>query len=282
MEFQQRHSNTEMSSSDEAFKKLSFTSLTALELEALNSLDESIRCHETSTIEEVQFDKRFEQKVEQLERNNVTFQKSSKQANDSTKASHPRKLNAGYILFDGAEIKYISTEDSEPDLLSKPSEQFSIEGSFRSRTSESSTYMSELPSHLNVSSDDLIIRDPYKDTISRLSLTPHKRLPTYVHFSTVQKFYFFVIGAAPVLAINAFYMIIAFFLPLLGKQVLSEIGRHILRSIYSTISFVSLGNFFFICLILSSKFTINSVVLREICSACNPRNFKKNKANIFH
>lgn len=243
MEFQQRHANTEMTSSGETFKKLSFTSLTALELEALNSLDESIRCHETSTSEEVQFDKKLEEKVEKLERNNVMLQKSSKQANDSTKANHPRKLNTGYILFDGAEVKYISTEDSEPELPSKPSEQFSIEGSFRSRTSETSTHISELPSHLNVSSDDLIIRNSYKDTISRLSLTPHKRLPTYVHFSTVQKFYLFVIGAAPVLAVNAFYMSIAFFLPLLGMEVLSEIGRHITKRL----ALRSLGNFFFIC-----------------------------------
>ena len=225
MEFQQQHPNTELSSYDEEFKKLSFTSLTDLELDALNSLDESIRCHETTDIEDVQFNKRSQNKVEQLERRNtVTFQKLSKQATDSTKASHPRKLNAGYILFDGAEIKYISTDESEPELLPKPSEQACVEESFRSGTSESSTHISELPSHLNLSSDDLIMRDSFKDTISRISLTPHKRLPTYVHFSTMQKLYLFLVGAVPVLAVNAFYMSIAFFLPILGKQSLSVIG----------------------------------------------------------
>lgn len=215
MEFQRQHSNTE--SYDEEFKKLSFTSLTDLELDALNSLDETIRCHETTDFEDVQFDKRLQNKVEKLERRNtVTFQKSSKQVSDSTKASHPRKLNTGYILFDGAEIKYISTDESEP-----------AEGSFRSGTSESSTHVSELPSHLNLSSDDLIMRDSFKDTISRISLTPHKRLPAYVHFSTMQKLYLFLVGAVPVLAVNAFYISIAFFLPVLGKQSLSEIGRWI-------------------------------------------------------
>lgn len=228
MEFQQQHPNTEWSSYGEEFKKLSFTSLTDLELDALNSLDESIRCHETTDIEDVQFNKRLQNKVEQLERRNtVTFQKSSKQATDSTKASHLRKLNTGYILFDGAEIKYISTDESEPELLPKPSEQACVDGSFRSGTSESSTRISELPSHLNLSSDDLIMRDSFKDTISRISLTPHKRLPTYVHFSTMQKVYLFFVGAVPVLAVNAFYISTAFFLPILGKRSLSEIGRWI-------------------------------------------------------
>lgn len=226
MEFQRQHSNTE--SYDEEFKKLSFTSLTDLELDALNSLDETIRCHETTDFEDVQFDKRLQNKVEKLERRNtVTFQKSSKQVTDSTKASHPRKLNTGYILFDGGEIKYISTDESESDLPVKPSEQVCVEGGFRSGTSESSTHVSELPSHLNLSSDDLIMRDSFKDTISRISLTPHKRLPAYVHFSTMQKLYLFLVGAVPVLAVNAFYISIAFFLPVLGKQSLSEIGRWI-------------------------------------------------------
>lgn len=226
MEFQQQH--TELPSYDEAFKKLSFTSLTNLELEALNSLDESIRCHETNANENVQFDKKLERKVEQNEHisNAVTFKKPSKQATDSVEATQPRKLNTGYILFDGAEIKYISTDETEVvQTLSKPSENLCIDGSYQSRTSESLTHISELPSQLNLSSDDLLMRDSYKDTISRISLTPHKRLPTYAHFSTMQKFYLFAIGAAPVLAVNTFYMSIAFFLPVLGKQALSEIGR---------------------------------------------------------
>lgn len=220
MESQQQH--TELPSYDEAFKKLSFTSLTNLELEALNSLDESIRCHETNAN-----DKKLERKVEQNEHssNAVTFKKPSKQATDSVEATQPRKLNTGYILFDGAEIKYISTDETEVETLSKPSENLCIDGSYQSRTFESLTHISELPAQLNLSSDDLLMRDSYKDTISRISLTPHKRLPTYAHFSTMQKFYLFAIGAAPVLAVNTFYMSIAFFLPVLGKQALSEIGR---------------------------------------------------------
>ena len=226
MEFQQQHPNTDWSSYDEEFKKLSFSSLTDLELDALNSLDESIRCHEVTDIEEVKFNNRLQNEVEQSERRNtVTFQKSSKQATDSVKASHPRKLNTGYILFDGAEIKYISTDESEPELLPKPSEQACVDGSFRSGTSQSSTHLSEVPSHLNLSSDDLIMRDAYKDTFSRISLTPHKRLPTYVHFSTMQKLYLFFVGAVPVMAVNAFYISVAFFLPILGKESLSEIGK---------------------------------------------------------
>lgn len=234
MEFQQQHTNTEWSYNDEGFKKLSFTSLTDLELDALNSLDESIRCHDTTAdIENVQFNRGLQGNVEPLERRStVTFQKLSKQATDSTKASHPRTLNTGYILFDGAEIKYISPNESEPELLPKPSEQACVDGSFRSRSSESSTHISELPSHLNLSSDDLIMRDSFKDKIPRISLTPHKRLPTYVHFSTMQKLYLFFVGAVPVMAVNAFYISIAFFVPILGKKGLSEIGRWIKNPSY--------------------------------------------------
>lgn len=223
MAFQNQHLN--LQSYGEAFEKLSFTSL---ELDALNCLDASIRSHETNVEEDIQFSNKFETgKGEALERNNV-FQKSSKQTlSDSTRESQPRKLNTGYILFDGSEIKYISTDETGENIVSKPSEELCIDGSFRSRTTEGPTHVSELASHLNVSSDDLIVRDPFKDTISPISLTPYKRLPTYVHFSTAQKFYLLAIGAAPVLTLNAFYMSVAFFLPILSHQVLSEIGRWI-------------------------------------------------------
>lgn len=50
MEFQQR--GTEMSSPNEPYKNLSFTTLSSLEFEALNSLDESIRYHETNVVDE--------------------------------------------------------------------------------------------------------------------------------------------------------------------------------------------------------------------------------------
>ena len=204
----------------EAFEKLSFTSL---ELDALNCLEESIRCHETNAGEDLRFNNKSDTKVELSERNDL-FKTSPKQTLNHTRESQPQKLNTGYILFDGSEIKYIPTEKAEEQTVPNHPEKICIDGSFRSRTSESSTHASELPSQLTLSSDDLLMRDSYKDTISRLSLTPYKRLPTYVHFSTLQKFYLLAIGASPVLAWNAFYLSVAFFLPVLGNQVLSEIG----------------------------------------------------------
>ena len=166
----------------------------------------------------------LEPKAESISEQNSMFNNLSQPCANSTRACASRKLNAGYIIFDGSEIKYISTDKTETTTISKPSEELRNDCSFRSRTSEHSTHISELASHLNLSSDDLI-RDSFKDTISRLSLTPYKRLPTYVHFSTTEKFYLLAIGAVPSLLLNTFYISVEFFRPFLGKQVLSEIGK---------------------------------------------------------
>lgn len=217
-----------MSSPNEPYKNLSFTTLSSLEFEALNSLDESIRYHETNVVDEnVQSCKELKRNDEKLGNNDVMLQEPSNQA---TAIRLPGKLNAGFILFDGAEIKYISNDSTDTETLSKPPEQLNTDGSFRSKSPECSSNISDEPAYLNLSSADLVIRESFKGTNSRISLTPYKRLPTYVHFSTPQKFYFLSIGAATVLAVNAFYMNIAFLLPLLGKQVLSEIGicHHVL------------------------------------------------------
>ena len=217
-----QNQNYNFPSYGETLEKLSFTSL---ELDALNSLEESIRCHETNVDNNAQFNDRFEAKIEPVLVQNNMFTNSSKQSvNQSTRVNQPRKLNTGYILFDGSEIKYISTNETKARTISKPPQELCIDGTLQSRTSENSTHVSELASHLNLSSD-VLIRDSFKDTTSRISLTPYKRLPTYVHFSTVEKFYLLAIGAVPVLTLNAFYVSMAFFLPVLEKQVLSEMGR---------------------------------------------------------
>ena len=221
MEFH-RH-GTEISSPNEPFKNLSFTTLSSLEFEALNSLDESIRYHETNAVDEnIQSSKELGRHDKKLENNDVMLLEPPNQA---TATRQPGKLNAGFILFDGAEMKYISNDGKDAETLSKPPEQPNTDGSFRSKSSECSTNISDQPAYLNLSSDDLVVRESFNDKNSRISLTPYKRLPTYVHFSTPQKFYLLSIGAATVLAANAFYMSIAFFLPFLGKQGLSEIGK---------------------------------------------------------
>lgn len=215
MDFQNMQ-NLNCSPCGETFEKLSFTSL---EIDALNCLEETINSHEMNSDDGDQFPAdHLEPKAESISEQN------SQPCANSTRACASRKLNAGYIIFDGSEIKYISTGKTETTTTSKPSEELRNDCSFRSRTSDHSTHISELASHLNLSSDDLI-RDSFKDTISRLSLTPYKRLPTYVHFSTTEKFYLLAIGAVPSLLLNAFYISVAFFRPFLGKQVLSEIGK---------------------------------------------------------
>lgn len=221
MDFHNRQ-NLNCPPSGEIFEKLSFTSL---EIDALNCLEETIKCHEVNLDDGDQFHAdNLEPKAESISEHNSMFNNLPKPCADSTRACASRKLNAGYIIFDGSEIKYISTGKTETTTISKPSEELRNDCSFRSRTSEHSTQTFELAPHLNLSSDDLI-RDPFKDTISRLSLAPYKRLPTYVHFSTAEKFYLLAIGAVPSLLLNTFYISVEFFRPFLGKHVLSEIGK---------------------------------------------------------
>ena len=221
MDFQNMQ-NLNCSPCGETFEKLSFTSL---EIDALNCLEETIKSHEMNSDDGDQFPADdLEPKAESISEQNSMFNNLSQPCANSTRACASRKLNAGYIIFDGSEIKYISTGKTETTTISKPSEELRNDCSFRSRTSDHSTHIFELASHLNLSSDDLI-RDSFKDTISRLSLTPYKRLPTYVHFSTIEKFYLLAIGAVPSLLLNTFYISVAFFRPFLGKQVLSEIGK---------------------------------------------------------
>ncbi|KAK2557370.1 hypothetical protein P5673_020483 [Acropora cervicornis] len=184
---------TDLSNPRKDFEELSFASL---EIEALNYLDESIRCHET-TIGGGEFasEDRIWEKG-----------KLAKQILDSPRELHFPKLNSGYIVFDGCEMKYVSCDKSEKLLAS------------------STEFSSALSSQLTSTSDDSLFRQPSKDSICRLSMAPYKRLPSYVYFTALQKCSLIAVGAAPVLTLNAFFISVAFFLPILGNQVLSEIG----------------------------------------------------------
>ena len=186
---------TDLSNPRKDFEELSFASL---EIEALNYLDESIRCHET-TIGGGEFasEDRIWEKG-----------KLAKQILDSPRELHFPKLNSGYIVFDGCEMKYVSCDKSEKLLAS------------------STEFSSALSSQLTSTSDDSLFRQPSKDSICRLSMAPYKRLPSYVYFTALQKCSLIAVGAAPVLTLNAFFISVAFFLPILGNQVLSEIGRY--------------------------------------------------------
>lgn len=187
---------TDLSNPSKDFEELSFASL---EIEALNYLDESIRCHET-TIGGGEFasEDRIWEKG-----------KLAKQILDSPRELHFPKLNSSYIVFDGCEMTYVSSDKSEKLLAN------------------STEFSSALASQLTSTSDDSsLFRPPSKDSICRLSMAPYKRLPSYVYFTALQKCSLIAVGAAPVLTLNAFFISVAFFLPILGNQVLSEIGRY--------------------------------------------------------
>lgn len=203
---------TDLSNPSEDFEELSFA---PLEIEALNYLDESIRCHET-TIGGGKFasEDRIREKG-----------KLAKQILDSPRELQFPKLNSGYIVFDGCEMKYVSSDKSETPL--KQHGNFFIDGIFQENTLGSSTeFSSALASQLTSASDDSLLRLPSKDGICRLSMAPNKRLPSCGHFTALQKCFLLAVGAAPVLTFNAFFISVAFFLPILGNQVLSEIGKY--------------------------------------------------------
>lgn len=87
------------------------------------------------------------------------------------KVSYFWKLNIGYIFFDGVEIKYILIDELE-----------FVEGSFWSGIFESLIYVLEFFFYLNLSFDDLIMRDFFKDMILWIFLILYKRLLVYVYF----------------------------------------------------------------------------------------------------
>lgn len=143
-------------------------------------------------------------------------------ANDSTSSS---KVNAGYILYDGTDIKYIQTDSSftqnpEVNANNAASKQQDSLRSFNS----TSTRVSQLKPTFS-SSNDGLIHDHFL-TQSGYSFSHHQRLPTYAHFSIRQKFYFFVIGMATLLSFNAFHLSLTYFSQpqLFGRAVLSSLG----------------------------------------------------------
>ena len=215
-----RQSNLDFPNCGESIERLSVTTLTHMELDVLNMLDESIGYIETKESDKPKVGKTFEGKREHLECNDV-FQTSETKTVGPLKESIPCRLNAGYVIFDGAEMTYV-LKDECIDKLPEPMPEHECNSQSRG---SSLTHVSDLPSYLNINHVDLLGRNHLNSTTSRVSLTPYKRLPQYAHFSFVQKFYLFAIGVTPTLAINAFYMSIAFFLPVLGKQVLSRIGK---------------------------------------------------------
>ncbi|XP_068679476.1 uncharacterized protein [Montipora foliosa] len=203
------------SNSGEDFGELSFS---ALELQALNYLDESIRFHDTQT-EDNCFNNRFGSESRLMDQRNL-----SNQVFRTPRESQAKTMNAGYILVDGCEMKYVSSDKSE-DVLTSHDSAFTINGSFEEKTWESSSKPSSAhASQITLITDGVITRALPKDSICRLSLTPYKRLPSCVHFTTLQKLYFIAVGAAPMLTFNASLISVAFFLPILGNHVLSKIG----------------------------------------------------------
>ena len=142
----------------------------------------------------------------------------------------PSRVNAGYILYDGIEIKYIhdssshtqNPEVTEVNASNLDSKQQDSLRSFSSTLSQ----VSELKPKFGSSNDELMRGDFFVQ--SGYSLSHHQRLPTYAHFSSRQKFYFFVIGMATLLSFNAFHLSLTYFSQpqLFGRAVLSSLGRY--------------------------------------------------------
>ena len=201
-------------------------SLSELEFEALSHLDESISFYEESN-QHLRDDQGPDAELSKTLEPGALFSLHNERGRVF---AEPKQLNAGYILFDGVEIKYVSKSTS-PETFSnkkpragKMNEDAVGEGSIRNNVT-SFTRVSELDTHLNISSDELLAED-FLNSFPRISLTVSKRLPTCAYLSPAQKFYMFVTGLATVSAFNAFYVSLAYFTTLLGDSVLSTIGEY--------------------------------------------------------
>lgn len=211
-------------------------SLTELELEAIADLDASIRGHDTFL-----FDGKKSQASSIVASPSLFHRVAKSDLSSSTPRTPPEwpgtankenssqgslgKINAGYILYDGHEIQYISSSESQSSDVN-PIKEASRQNDDSVRSCNSSL--------APVSKQQLAYGSNDKDFISNdflsqsgYSLSHMQRLPTYAHFSIRQKIYFFLIGMAVILSFNTFHLSLTYFsLPqLFGKTVLSSLGK---------------------------------------------------------
>lgn len=213
-----------------------FPSLTAEELDALENLDKSIKLHDKEEDAE-SFGEDRSVNLTDDEDNSITvnvphtFHPFKLPAIPETRAVEPdgngstqRKKNSGYIIYDGAEIKYVNTKSGAEDSIHGTSTISSEKGSsVRSRAS-TATHTSDIPVNFYLSAEELLDCD-YLNRNRRFSVTPHNRLPTNSHFTLSEKIYFFLIGLACVISFSAVLVSVTFFKPFFGERVLSLIGK---------------------------------------------------------
>ncbi|KAK3753484.1 hypothetical protein QZH41_009882, partial [Actinostola sp. cb2023] len=175
-----------------------------------------------------------------------------------------RKLNTGYILFDGSEIKYVNSKNvaAHVDSLRGTSTLSSEKGSsIRSRAS-TATQTSEIPVNFYLSAEELLGYD-YLNKNRRFSVTHYNRLPTNSHFSLREKLYFVLIGMACVISFSAVYISVAYFKPFFGEQVLSMLGSFHHASVLFAMIVVFLGKktwFPFVSTVVTSFLLMAGVV----------------------
>lgn len=229
-------------------KDRAFSSLTHDELEALNNLDQSIRFHETFSDNEEPESKKTEDDFEDTcselsDDNSLTFTipqsyqqfklpaipESHETSPDFTEvkgSKSDKKINAGYILFDGTEIRYVNHTTGAPmDSVRATSVSSDRLSSIKSRTSTTTQASDGIPINFYISADDLLGQDDFLKNPPGFSLSPYSRLPTNSHFSLREKLYFFLIGLACAISFNSIYISVAFFREILGDEVLPILGK---------------------------------------------------------
>lgn len=224
-----------------------FPSLTDDELEALNNLDQSIKFHETVSDNEEPEAKNtkddFEDTCSELsDDNSLTFtipqtyqpfklsaipesHETSTDFSDEKDFKSDKNINAGYILFDGSDIKYVNYKSGTMDSVRATSVSSDRFSSIKSRTSTTTQASDSIPINFYISADDLLGQD-YLKNAPGFSLTPYSRLPTNSHFSLREKLYFFLIGLACSVSFNAIYINVAYFRGFMGDQVLPILGKY--------------------------------------------------------
>ncbi|EDO34818.1 predicted protein [Nematostella vectensis] len=225
--------------SSELERDMYLPSLTDQELEALESLDQSIRIHDDHHLNEDEEDNISQTYSGDFAILPLSFQPFKLAAIPETREYKPeitslpygdvdeernKKINAGYILFDGSEIKYVNKGKNTDSVRTSGSGSGGSDRASSIRSHSSTiTQASEIPVNMCMSLDELLGQE-YLKSHPRCSITPYRRLPTKAHFSSSEKVYFFLLGLASTVMFNAIFMSVAYFQDILGVKVLSILG----------------------------------------------------------
>ena len=138
--------------------------------------------------------------------------------------SKPRHLNAGYVIVDGTDMRFITNEPRNPNLAETAAFTTGntvVDDGLGNSASSLVRPLSE--ANLNVSSEDLLAADFLRSC--QAPARTDRGFPARTFLSRAQQFSIFVTGMATTAGFSGFYVSLAFFSDFLGVFVLSSVGE---------------------------------------------------------